>query len=241
MKRKLIPWAAAAVLAAATWTPAAAQTPGGDWDVFVMPYLLGPSIGGTTMARTRSATVDLSPSDIISNLKFGAMGLVVARKGEWGIAGDGLWMSLGKTVRNADVGFKQGAFAVYGLRQLGPAADLMFGARVNTLRADLAFYTPEVDVNGDKTWVDPLVGLALRAPAYGRLESRIYGEVGGFGAGSKFTWQVYPAVGVLIGKGVSLDVGYRWLDIDYATGEGDAQFAYDVLTRGPVMGVKFRF
>jgi hypothetical protein len=241
MKRYVILWAAVMVLAAAASTPAAAQTSGEGWHVFVMPYLLGPSMDGTTTARARDATVDLSPSDIFSNLEFGAMGLVVARKGEWGLAGDALWMSLGKTVRNTDVGFDQGAFAFYGLRQLTPGADLMFGARVNTLRSDLSFYTPGVDVTGDKTWVDPIVGLALRTAAYGRLEPRIYSEVGGFGAGSKFTWQIYPAVGVMLGKGVSLDLGYRWLDINYTTGEGDTTFAYDVLTRGPVMGVGFRF
>jgi hypothetical protein len=241
MKRYTILWAAVAVLAAAAWTPASAQASDDDWNVFAMPYLLGPSMAGTTTAQARDVNVDLSPSDILSNLKFGAMGLVVARKGEWGVAGDAMWMSLGKTVRNTDVGFKQGAFAVYGLRELAPAADLMFGLRVNTLQSDLSFYTPGVEVNGNKTWVDPLVGLTLRIPAFGRLEPRMYGEVGGFGAGSKFTWQAYPAVGVMLGKGVSLDLGYRWLDINYTTGEGDTTFAYDVLTRGPVMGVGFRF
>ena len=65
------------------------------------------------------------------------MGLLVARKGNWGFGADAIWMALGTTVRNTNVDFNQGAFAFYGLRRLGPAADLTFGMRVNTLQGEL--------------------------------------------------------------------------------------------------------
>ena len=39
----------------------------------------------------------------------------------------------------------------------------------------------------------------------------------------------------------SLEFGYRWLDINYETGENTTLFKYDVLTQGPVMGFAFRF
>jgi hypothetical protein len=39
----------------------------------------------------------------------------------------------------------------------------------------------------------------------------------------------------------SIYLGYRWLDIDYAAGEGNDLFAYDVLSRGPVLGMTVRF
>ena len=65
-------------------------------------------------------------SDIFSNLEFGAMGLVVARKSKWGFGADAIWMALGTTVRNTDVDYNQGAFAFYGLRDLSEAADLTF-------------------------------------------------------------------------------------------------------------------
>jgi len=38
-----------------------------------------------------------------------------------------------------------------------------------------------------------------------------------------------------------LEFGYRWLDIDYDTGERNEEFRYDVLTQGPVVGFGFRF
>ena len=223
------------------WTPAAAQAPSDEWEVTVAPYFMGAAMSGTTTVRGRAVDVDVSASDIFSNLQFGAMGFVVARKGNWGLGADAIWMALGTTVRNTNVDFNQGAFAFYGLRRLGSAADLTLGLRVNTLQGKLTFKTVGVDVSQDKTWVDPLVGLTLRSPREHRLQAQVYTEIGGFGAGSDFTWQVFPSLGVKLGDRVSLEVGYRWIDIDYSTGDGSERFAYDVLTQGPVGGFAFRF
>jgi hypothetical protein len=226
---------------AAVATPARAQTTSEQWQVFVAPYLMGAAMSGSTTVRAATVDIDMSASDVFSNLEFGAMGLVVARKGNWGFGADLIWMALGTTVGDTDVDFNQGAFAFYGLRQLSPAADLTFGARVNTLQGALAFKSVGIEVSQDKTWVDPIVGLAVRSPAGRPVQLRVYGEVGGFGLGSDFTWQIFPTVGIRLGKGASLELGYRWLDLDYASGEGATEFRYDVLSQGPVLGFGFKF
>ena len=241
MKRAVHLWATIGLIGAGAWTPAFAQAPSDEWDVTVAPYFMGAAMSGDTAVRGREVDVDVSASDIFSNLQFGAMGLVVARKGNWGVGGDAIWMALGTTVRNTNVDFNQGAFAAYGLRRLGSAADVTFGMRVNTLQGQLKSNTLAFDVSQDKTWVDPLVGLTLRSPREHRLHAQVYAEVGGFGAGSDFTWQVFPTVGFKFTDHVSLEVGYRWLDIDYESGEGNERFVYDVLSQGPVGGLAFRF
>jgi hypothetical protein len=232
--------------------PAAAQSPAGDtWKVTIEPYILGASMGGTTAVRGEEVTVDMSASDIFSNLQFGAMGIVVARKGDWGFGGDAIWMALGANgttpgpvgvTGSADM--SQGAFAFYGLRRLAPYADLFFGGRINYLSANLRINGPlnVRSVDGSKTWFDPIVGLQLKTPdTGGRWHAQVYTEIGGFGAGSTFTWQVFPTFGVNLAKWVSLDFGYRWLDIDYSSGEDETLFKWDVLTQGPVLGFGFRF
>jgi len=236
-----------------TASPAAAQAPAGDsWKITVAPYFLGASMNGTTTVLGQEATIDVSFSDILDHLQFGAMGFVVARKGDWGVGGDAIWMALGangtapgplgRVTASADL--NQGAFAFYGLRRLGPAADVFFGGRVNTLQANLRVNGPVAvrSVDGSKTWFDPIVGAQLRTPEIGkRWHAQVYTEIGGFGAGSTFTWQLFPTVGVSLGKRTSLEFGYRWLDIDYTSGEGLTLFKYDVLTQGPVLGFGFRF
>jgi len=197
-------------------------------------------MSGTTTVRGVDVDVDLPASDIFSNLQFGAMGIAVARKGDWGFGTDLIWMALGTTVGDTNVDFNQGAFAFYGLRQLSPAADVTFGLRVNTLQGELTFKGPGVTRGQDKTWVDPIAGVTVRTPTK-RVQLRLYTEVGGFGAGSDFTWQVFPDLGVNLTRTASLEFGYRWLDINYATGEGNDEFRYDMLTQGPVIGFAFRF
>ena len=241
MKRCISLCVVLAVVLAASVAPARAQSASDEWQVYVAPYLMGAAMSGATTVRGRSVDVDLSASDIFSNLQFGAMGVVVARKGGWGVGSDLIWMALGTTVRDTNVDFNQGAFAFYGLRELGPAADVTFGARINTLQGTLAFKGPGIEVSQDKTWVDPIAGLTLRTAAGRPIQLRVYSEIGGFGLGSDFTWQVFPTVGIRLGRSASLELGYRWLDVDYASGEGSGEFGWDVLTQGPVVGFGFRF
>jgi hypothetical protein len=242
LKRTVGLWATVVLILSGAGTPAAAQqVPSDKWDVTVAPYFMGAAMSGTTAVRGREVEVDVSASDIFSNLQFGAMGLVVARKGKWGLGGDAIWMALGTTARNTNVDFNQGAFAFYGLRRLGAAADLTAGMRVNTLQGQLKSNTLGFDVSQDKTWVDPLVGLILHSSGERRVQLKVYTEIGGFGLGSDFTWQVFPTVGFKFTDHFSLEAGYRWLDMDYKTGDGNEQFVYDVLTQGPIGGLAFRF
>ena len=93
----------------------------------------------------------------------------------------------------------------------------------------------------DKTWVDPLVGVTLRSSREHRVRLQVYTEIGGFGVGSDFTWQVFPTLGVKLTDRLSMELGYRWLDMDYEAGDGSERFTYDVLTQGPVGGLAIRF
>jgi hypothetical protein len=119
----------------------------------------------------------------------------------------------------------------------------MFGGRVNTLQADLHINGPDqTSADDSKTWFDPIVGLQLKTPDTGkRWHAQVYTEIGGFGVGSTFTWQIFPTFGVNLARWVSLEFGYRWLDMNYKTGEGLTFFKYDVLTHGPVLGFAFKF
>lgn len=222
-------------------TPAAAQTNPDKWQVLVAPYLMGAAMSGTVTVRGLDADLEMSASDIFSNLDFGFMAVAGARKGKWGFGTDIIWMDLGASKDSIEGDFSQGAFAFYGLRELNETADLTFGVRVNTLDAAVTFGGPGITRSQDKAWVDPIVGLTLRTPWKHRMQVRVYSEVGGFGLGSDFTWQIFPMLGIRMTEKASFEVGYRWLDVDYATGEGNEAFAWNMLTQGPAFGFGFRF
>jgi hypothetical protein len=241
----------ALLIALAVASPAAAQAPAADsWKVTIAPYLFGAGMTGTTAIKGQELAVDQSFSEILEHLQAAAMGVAVARKGNWGFGGDAFWVSLGADGTGpgpagitGSVDLRQGAYSFYGLRRLAPVADLTFGARVNTLDGDLRFNGPgQSNVSGSKSWVDPIVGFQLHTPDAGkRWHAQVYAEVGGFGAGSTFTWQVFPTFGFDLAKWFAIDVGYRWLGIDYESGENATLFRYDILLQGPVLGFVFKF
>ena len=236
------------VVCLALTSPVVAQQPASEWQVTVTPYLMGAAISGTTGVRGVESEIDLSASDIFSHLEFGAMGIVAARKGNWGVGIDVIFMALGATADRpaADLDFNQTAFAVYGLRRLNAVAEATFGLRVNGLDGGLTFKEQSVvpagtELSQSKWWVDPIVGLRLHSNSARRVNATLYGEIGGFGLGSDLEWQIFPVVDVRVLERMSLDLGYRWLSMDYTTGDGADQFTWDTLTQGPVVGFKFQF
>ena len=206
---------------------------------------------GTTAVKGQQVDVNAAPSDILSNLQFGAMGYFEARKSKWGVGVDAVYMALGTTVdrvpvfggqANADVDFNQGAYTFFGLRQLNSKVDFLAGARWNVLQGRIGLKGPQQTVFKDtKQWIDPIVGLKLNQRLGGRWSFTMEGDIGGFGAGSKFAWELFPAIGADLGRRATFKAGYRVLGMDYQTGSPENLFKYDVITQGLVLGVAFHF
>jgi len=257
LKAKLGVALATLMLLSITTSPLLAQSSsaGGassdEWQFTLAPYLMTPWMDGTTAVRGREVTVDVAPSEIFSNLQFGAMGYFEARKSKWGIGVDAVYMALGATVdrvpllgdrATADVDFNQGAYTFMGLRELNSKVDFLAGARWNVLQGRIGFKGPlQTTVDQTKQWVDPIVGLNLHQRLGGRWSFAMEGDIGGFGAGSKFAWQLFPTVGVDVGKRATLKAGYRVLSMNYETGSGTSLFKYDVVTQAFVLGAAFHF
>ena len=66
-------------------------------------------------------------------------------------------------------------------------------------------------------------------------------DIGGFGVGSNFAFQIYPTVGYRFVDWFTLAGGFRLLTMDYETGEGEQRFVYDMSIYGPFLGGIFRF
>jgi hypothetical protein len=220
-----------------------AQAQSDEWRFKFAPYFMGASMSGTTTVRGRESTVDVSAGDIFSNLKFGFMGYLEAKKGPWGFGSDTVYMSLGTftEVPPVNVNVKQLAWTFWGIREVNPWADFVFGARWNRINGELDFKNLDLQVGDTKNWVDPVVGMRLSTDKSKRFHAGLLADIGGFGMGSDFAWEVFPTIGVNFGRHATFAFGYRWLDMDYKTGKGNEQFAYDVLTQGPAIGLSLNF
>jgi hypothetical protein len=243
--RAALALAAAALCAAPALAQSPASPPAGDgWEIAVAPYLMGASIDGSTLIKGQSLDVDVSASDIFDHLDLGIMGMAAARKGNWGVVADAVYVSLdvASEMPPADFEPRIALFSLQGVRRISDYADVTLGARWNHLNAVIDLKAPvPMRLERSRNWVDPVVGVVLRTAGESRVHATLIADIGGFGLGSDLTWQVFPTVGVRLARWASLEAGWRFLGVDYQTGEGADRFEYDVLYQGPVVGFAFRF
>ncbi len=99
--------------------------------------------------------------------------------------------------------------------------------------------------SGSVDWVDPIVGVRLRHNLAPGQDLVLRADIGGFGAGSEFSWNAIGAYSWDIGnhRGFSYNgvLGYRLLSVDYERGSGVTRYEYDVLQHGPFAGLTVRF
>ena len=99
--------------------------------------------------------------------------------------------------------------------------------------------------SGSVDWLDPLIGARVRYAVAPGHELFLRGDIGGFGAGSKFSWQAIAGYlmdfGTYHGVTYSGVIGYRALGVDYEQGQGNRRYEYDMVLHGPIIGLSLRF
>ena len=77
-------------------------------------------------------------------------------------------------------------------------------------------------------WFDPYVGLRGRYDLSKAWYLTAKGDIGGFGVGSKLTWQLSGALGCQVTRSIFVEAGYRYLYTDY----NQNNFVYNVTQSG---------
>jgi hypothetical protein len=151
-----------------------------------------------------------------------------------------------------------------GMSGVGQTAfDVLVGGRYWYQKADLTLNlngslnvnTADLELSADRTkafarsgsvnWVDPFVGARIRHRLAPGQDLEVEADIGGFGIGSRISWQALAAYSFDIGNTGSVNwagvVGYRALYVDYSQGSGSSLFEVNQLQHGPLFGVSARF
>jgi hypothetical protein len=86
-------------------------------------------------------------------------------------------------------------------------------------------------------WVDPVIGARAFFNLTDKLSVQGQVDIGGFGAGSDFTWSALATVNYIFTDTLSVSAGYKVLDVDYS----DDGYVFDSRLSGPVVGLTYRF
>ena len=223
------------------------------WSFSLTPYGWLSSINGTISAGDRSADVDIAFKDVLKHLDMSAMVAAELRYKHWGFVGDfiyarlhddiappaGILFSSTHEVVKETIGTFELSYRVVDSKTI--FLDAFAGARVYSfysqivLRPNLA--PRGVNVSATNTWADPIIGLRGRYYVSRAVFLNLYGDIGGFGAGSDFSWQVLGGIGVQASHWCDVELGYRALGFDYEPG----RTKQDITTHGPIIGATVRF
>jgi hypothetical protein len=225
------------------------------WNFLTDIYLMFPYMDGETgKGDLFSVPVDASPGDIFSKLKMAAMVYVEARTEKWAITSDLVYMNLnqevtpGTLLHSGEVTAREFIWEPACFYRIVPFWEVGVGGRLTSLTTDIDVRrnvfpagTEEVTASGSKTWFDPIIITRLSADINDKWLFQLRGDVGGFGLGSDFTWQLQAYAGYRFGKVFQLTAGYRILSIDYDKGVDAERFIYNMDTFGPAVRFGFNF
>lgn len=237
-------------------SPASAQAPAATsdaWSFAASPYVWFSGLNGNVSVPAGSADFSSSFGDIFQSLKFSAMGLVEARRGNVSILADTLYLNLqqGIPVPGSHGAFSGGSVrmqsaevSAIGLYTLAEAQagrfELGGGVRAwwfNTAINYSAGRLPARSTDSSTSWVDPIFAARGILRLNESLSLTAYGDVGGFGVGTQLTWQAMGTLDWRINERFSASVGYRHVHIDYERGR--ATIGVDL--SGPIIGATYRF
>jgi hypothetical protein len=223
---------------ALAWRDARAEDAAG-WSIEPALYVYLPGLTGTVGIGAFDVDLD-SPSDAIWNINFAFMGSVRVGYGPWALTTDVMYGDLGVTNGGFSGSVQQLIFEPTLSRRLVPWVEPLAGVRYMRMSGDISrpFGNLHAVTQG---WVDPILGVNFRVPLGDSVDLHFRGDVGGFGIGSKLTWQLFPYVAWRISELVSVQGGYRVLSVDYEKGTGSDRVLFDVIELGPQIGVTFHF
>lgn len=236
-----------------TDAPSAAPAPAPKkWEFATIGYIFFAGAYGTTTPRDPLSPVDLHLTfgDVMKSFKFAFMGAAEARKDRLVFLGDLMWVHLGEgkgltaSDRNfADVKIDSKTTAITALagyrvvNHPSVTVDVLAGGRLNGNKQAVDYRGTPLDVSAkvSKTWVDPVLATRIRAPLGGKFGLALYGDAGGFGIGSKLTWQGMATADYRISHKMSAGLGWRYFKINYHDSDGfraDRNLAYGALKGG---------
>lgn len=221
-----------------------------NWEFNLAPlYLWAISIDGDMGIRGTTSNVNVDFSDVWDNLE----GVLTVRfnglyKKKYGFAFDYNYLDLGTEkitdLVNTDISFKSQIINLAGTYRFMDGdhqLDGVAGIRYTILEAGVRLNNVGQSLDGDEDWVDPIVGLRYHYAFNDQWTLQLYGDIGGFGASSDFTWQGLALIDYQPWQNVALVAGYRGIGTDYETGSGSDKFTYDATVHGPVIGIDVRW
>lgn len=221
------------------------------WTFSLSPYLWIAGISGTVGGTASSAPpreIKISFGELFDNLSgIGVMLAGEASYGRFHLVGDLMWLTVAADIKTKGLLFNGGhaktsvtqaeLLGLYRFVKMGPyALDGGAGLRLWSLDLEARLnggILPTAKADITKTWVDPIFGLRALIRFSPSWSAALYGDIGGFGVSSDFTWQALATLNYRAADWVDLRAGYRHMEVDRSRAH--------LSLSGPIVAARFRF
>lgn len=229
--------------------PATADTgQDGRWSGQVTPYVWGAGLGGriTPFAGAPTATFDKSFSEVLEDSDGAFFISAFARRDRLVLLGDASYSASSKDGRippglPAEGRLRQSSLTLAaGWRVLEDervALDLLGGLRHWSVRAAVEVPLAGISRSPGASFTDPIVAVRANVALAPRWSLIAYVDAGGFGVGSKDTFQGLLTANYQPGERWVFSLGLRALSVDYR----DGGTRVDATLAGPLLGASWRF
>ena len=236
-------------------SPALAQAPArtaDDWTFIASPYVWFSGLSGEVTLPRGSDSFEADFGDLFEAMKFSFMGLFEARRQNFSLVLDLMYINQQQGIPVPGFGDYSGGSArlrttqasAIGLftvlDQPGGRFELGGGLRAWWMNSEIRLdpgALPGRSADQTTNWVDPIIAARGSVRLNDRLSLTGYGDIGGFGVGSEFTWQAIATLDWRVSDWISASVGYRWVQIDYEASRANI----DLDMSGPIIGASLRF
>ncbi|MCD8514182.1 MAG: hypothetical protein LRY63_13500 [Nitrincola sp.] len=226
----------------------ASATASDEWTTRIAFYGWGTNLD-TTVSHPNlpSVSVDRSFSDILKTIDFAAMGMVEARNRDFGLLLDGMYVqmsdraSLQNSPLSANLKMDLTTLMLAGQYRISETptsyADLVLGVRGWSVKTDITIEPFAIQDKRSKQWADLMIGAKGTYDLNQDWFVSWSAMVGGFDLASNWVNDLHVGVGYRINENSAVQLGYRYMNVDYNQGN----FDIDTKLGGLVLGVDYRF
>jgi len=244
MNRMHIIGVALALVSSTAWSQGYDQ-----WDWKITPYLWGINMTGDVSIGPINQDIDVSFSDILSNMELGGAVFTEFGKGNHSVHFDYTYLRLRPDPTelssppfppNAELATKMTVNIfepAYNYRWNGPSGPaFVIGARLTDLSVRMN-PTNLPAVSSGPSWWDYFVGIKTHNTISANWDFDSYATVGT--GGSDLPWTLQAVFGHRFANDNRLNLGFRLWGVDYSQGKGVRRTALDLKYYGFMIGYEF--
>lgn len=201
----------------------------------ITPYIWMTTMNGNLTINGETRPINFTYEDFFKYSNLGLNGHIEIKKRRWGILFDYNYVDLLKGDTYTELILSDLSFAWRFTKGL----EMIVGGRYFKSQTEYRDDPDQIEKD-EQSWIDPIIGGRMTWEMTKKIVFTARADIGGFGIGSDFEWNLMAGVGYRLSNITFMGV-YRIWYAKYENGSGDKLFVYDMTTSGPGLAMVIHF